>query len=684
MKTVWVDLLCWSSVLRIFFLSRIIAIDKIYYISRTKYLSSFFINVLVRLIKKPVVQMDWIVEGDEKIDGISLYELIQIRLIKILQEWLSREDLSKESERFCKKYKYNLIKFKEYLREEAYWHLFRLVEISVLAEKVSGKNDSLYIFHSSPFNQVVKTFLRTNPVYFYNSWFLFHRCVEKRKDYVYDNLSNSHYFSNRVESVGWIWILYLSSFVSSVLFKIFKKDIHGEDTKSVNIGADLITSRIRLNENNDLYWLKDSSINPKTVWVIEHNDCDQKSKDALNTLGIRRCKIIKNPFHLFTFKKYSSDSTCRHLTIGVMDSLKIAGRILRLMLSALLWNELGWIQFKKARYVLGTSLWESIYKQLNIRIFWSMHDIDPGKLVKAQAIENLGGLFAGSHRSNHPMCRVDIQSCYDVFLVWGAHFEHDLYRGFPYMAVFQAGYPSDFYFEEKRASALKISNNYPGKFIVSFQDNIMKHDLMYSKNMLLQIYKMFLSIIENNPNFILFLKPKYKWTFDKILLELTELQQAIDKGRIAVFLGDTPLTNAVPATVGMASHLVIGLGISSAATECFFAGTVAFHADFTGFERNTFAQKGLNKIVFRDVESLEHAIYRQIEGDGVTVEECKPYYESLDSFQDGKAYIRTGYTIKRLQEKLQTGYSRENAVKQVKDDYRQYLTTFLEASQLIY
>ncbi len=683
MKTVWVDLLCWSSVLRIFFLSRIIAIDKIYYISRTKYLSNFFTNILVRLVKKPVVQMDWVAEGDEKIDGISLYETIQLRLKDILDKWVSKENIFNESQLFCEKYKYNLIKFKEHVKEAAYEHIFRLVEISVLAEKISGKENSLFILRNSPFNKAVLLFLKAEQVRFYNTWLLSYKFVEKRKEYFYDGFL-SQYFSNRIRAIWSIWVLYLSPLVSSVLCKLLRKNIPQENIKNVNIGAELITIRIRLNENNDLYWLKDSSINPKTVWGIEHNDYDQKSKDALNTLGIRRCKIIKNPFRLFAFKKYSSDSTCRYLTIGVMDSLKIAGRILRLTLSALLWNEFGWIQSKKATYVLGTSLWESIYKQLNIRIFWSMHDIDPNKLVKAQAIENLGGLYIGSHWSNHPMCRVDVQKCYDVLFAWGAHFEHDLYRGFPYMAVFQVGYPSDFYFEEKRASALKISNKYPGKFIVSFQDNIMAYDLMYSKNMHLQIYKMFLSIIENNPNFILFLKPKYKWTFDKILLELPELQQAIDKGRVEVFLGDTPWTKAVPATVGMASHLVIGLGISSAAAECFFAGTVAFHAEFTGFERNTFAQEGLNKIVFRDVESLEHAIYRQIEGEGVTVEECKPYYESLDSFQDGKAYIRTGYTIKRLQEKLQTGYSRENAVKQVKDDYQQYLTTFLAASQLIY
>ncbi len=80
MKTIWVDLLCLRSVLKIFFLSRKTAIREIYYINRTRPFSGVFINVLVRLVKKPVRQMDWIAEGDEKIDGISLYELIHISM----------------------------------------------------------------------------------------------------------------------------------------------------------------------------------------------------------------------------------------------------------------------------------------------------------------------------------------------------------------------------------------------------------------------------------------------------------------------------------------------------------------------------------------------------------------------------------------------------------------------------
>ncbi len=142
MKTVWVDLLCLRSVLKIFFLSRRIAIKEILFINRTRFFYRFFINVIVKLVKKPVRQMDWIAEGDEKIDGISLYETIQLRSKDILDKWFSKKNIFNESQLFCEKYRYNLIKFKEHVKEAACKHIFRLVEISVLAEKISGKENS--------------------------------------------------------------------------------------------------------------------------------------------------------------------------------------------------------------------------------------------------------------------------------------------------------------------------------------------------------------------------------------------------------------------------------------------------------------------------------------------------------------------------------------------------------------
>ena len=104
----------------------------------------------------------------------------------------------------------------------------------------------------------------------------------------------------------------------------------------------------------------------------------------------------------------------------------------------------------------------------------------------------------------------------------------------------------------------------------------------------------------------------------------------------------------------MASDLVIGLGISSAAAEGCFAGSVSFHANLSKIN-NDFDKNGLNKVVFRDLNSLKKAIINQINGKGISVEECQDYHKLLDPFQDGLAYIRTGSILSQFQTELNKG-----------------------------
>ena len=102
----------------------------------------------------------------------------------------------------------------------------------------------------------------------------------------------------------------------------------------------------------------------------------------------------------------------------------------------------------------------------------------------------------------------------------------------------------------------------------------------------------------------------------------------------------------------MMSDLVVGLGISTAAAECCFSGTVSFHVDFTKFHHNTFANKCDGKFLYRNINDLRLAIENQINGIGFSVEECQEYHKILDPFQDGMSYRRTGKKIKELLESI--------------------------------
>jgi len=303
-----------------------------------------------------------------------------------------------------------------------------------------------------------------------------------------------------------------------------------------------------------------------------------------------------------------------------------------------------------------------------------MHDIEKDKAVKAEALRKRGGLYAGSHWSNYPMCRIDNQQCYDVLFVWGRHFKKLMTEHYSSMGVFEAGYCCDYYFKDHLTAARRIKERYSNKFILSYQDNMATNDSAYSVNMQMKIHRMLLSILKFNNQTVLLLKPKKKKAFEEIAKELPQIDRFIKDKRIELFFGENSRTKTVPAMVGMASDLVVGLGISTVAPECYFAGTVSFNADLTGFMSNDFANQGLGKVVFRDIESLRKAIQERISGvSNLIYEDYKPYYEMLDSFQDGQAYRRTGFVIEELQKVFSQGASREDAVRTVRAKYDRFL-----------
>ena len=242
------------------------------------------------------------------------------------------------------------------------------------------------------------------------------------------------------------------------------------------------------------------------------------------------------------------------------------------------------------------------------------------------------------------------------------------------MVDFKIGYPNDHYFFKKRKTSEVIRSQYPGKFILSYHDNVWTKDAGYTISREIQTYDMFVELLEENEALILLLKPKKASYLEEIFIKQPLLQTYIDQKKIILFISEDPLVRLAPATIGMASDLVVGQGISTAAMECFFAGTLAFHIDFNQLD-NRFGVLGRNRVVFNDLNSLKKAIQQEInriDSNRIT-EEIKTIYQTLDPFQDGQAYKRTGKIIKTLQEACDRGYNRTEAIQEVCEKYKEYL-----------
>ena len=688
MRVLLVDILCRESVRKVNALLKQHALTHIYFVNCARNFSQTDLSRLRKKISVPLEQLDQIVEGEEKIDGDPLYELIYLQMVDLINRLVARPDVVQSMSHYCRQNKITFIKFKEHLRETACHHVIKVSEMILIAKKLFGGEDYCFLLRDSFMRPVFEDVVGRDKVNFFPPW-QSHRCgLTPRPRYLYDRFYDHFYCQDRLSFFGKTLAVWLGAGINRAVTQLLpscRMPQASSGSGQANIGVDIIQSRVRLDAINDVYWLRDSGIDPKTVFGIEVEDYDAESQKALDSLGIHRSMLCRNPlkFIVRIWRNFKSGKRAAFVTQDFKSWLKVLPDVLRLWKVPFTWGLSGWLEYEKINFKVRTAFWESVFRQTGIRIFWSMHDFDHEKLVKAQAMENVDGIFAGSHWTNFPLiCVANEQKCYDAFFVWGPYFPEKTFVNYPFMATFSAGYPLDYYFALRKKRAEDLRQKYPGKFIISYQDNVVSNDFGYSPRMQSDIYHMLFDLMNKYDHVVVFMKPKRKSAFEEDVKNFSQMQKFINNGRIAVFAGEIARTKAVSAEIGMASDLVISLGIGTTSCECQFAGVLSFHADLAGFRNNEFGKQGLNKFVFRDTATMRKRIEEMIEGkSSITAQDYRKDYEPLDPFQDGKAYLRTGFVLRQMQMLFAAGANRGETIQAAQKQYEKILTGAVEPTQ---
>lgn len=670
---IWLDFLCWESFISILFSDKISANAKIYYCQISKCYQPV-IRVVQLLTKKSFIQIQDFVFSSERINNVSAYEMVHDKMEKLLNNYGNALLQNNYINDFADKNSFNILKVIEHIKEASFYYFYRPVELLMMSKIRSKELNVGLMVKRTHFSGVLKQEFENVAIFFYRTWFSDCLPIINRENYYYDKRILNEYFLCNLKNIFCMVIRWSEELIKVVFVFIYqlRKGKLLINT-SPNIAVEQLQSRIRFDQVNDVYWFNGSSIDPGSVYSFTRARLDPESEKNLSKLGIKQICFLP-PLNIFKELFNANTSNIVYVSAGFLYVFAYLNNFVTFFKNIFRDNEYGWLSVQLVSFKSKVLYWKSIYEQLNIKIFWTMVDEDMDKLAKAQALEILDGIFTGSHWSNFPFVSCVNQKCYDLFFVWGKHFKDNIFNKYPYLGVCIVGYPSDYYFNEYSEQAKALKAKYKGEFILSYQDNAMFNDIIYSIDMQINMHKMLLSLLRDNDNVILFLKPKRKYVFEKVIEEVPQLIDFISNDRIVTFLGDTVDTKSVPALVGMASDLVVGLGISTAAAECYFAGTVAYHVDQTGFMKNEFANHGLDKIVFRDIESLKNAIQDRIDRKNILSHgDYWEYYEMLDPFQDGKAYQRTGFVIKKLQEVFEQGLSRNDAVKRVVSEYNCFL-----------
>ena len=319
----WIDVLCFESVLKIFFYNYSLN-GKIYYFQISKYFIPF-LTILRRLTK-----CNFVLVNDYSLSEIRIKNLNGFQLLNKKSEKLG-ETISKGiiKNRICEKYvnKFQLTKkiIERYFYLEVQSYLFRALEMEIIIEDNKNSFKNILIIKKSPFHNWLENEIKFN-VIFYNPYLSrFFKILTKEKFLIDGKVSEIFCYNSKLRS--YFKRTYIATL--NIFYYVFPNKINSlqEVGRSSNIGVDFLYGSVRPNEQNEFFWLKSKYIDPKTVYLIEENDpCDLETVENCEKLGIgiiKRSQIWPMKLKDLNFKNFRAMSLLNLFNVKCEQSIFI-------------------------------------------------------------------------------------------------------------------------------------------------------------------------------------------------------------------------------------------------------------------------------------------------------------------------------------------------------------------------
>jgi len=676
----WMDFLCLPSFLKIFTFRPKNSI-KIYFLRESKYF--FPIKELInRSSNYEFYHLNNVIYAEEKLKEISFYEYLQ-KKIKIDTEEISKRCVQNSlKSSLLKGQEINFEKLQKYFERTLFDTLYHINELLALSKLISTSNERYFLLNNYLVLNYFRDTLSINIIYYKIPLGIVFNPLP-RQFYEYDKKING---AKNYSSIK-LCFEYFINWISTLMIS----GIHHERNDAIDdisIGVEIHRGSIISEQSNDLFWFESSHLDGKDIVAIGGTShfIDKESERYLDINGIK--KIL--PFskrYLF----YNANRLINPKKIWCLIKLCISSRILNigltlsLMLKYLFIRELKyWSDLKLHYFLMEVKKFEKYYINNGIRVVFSMVDGDITSFSKSQALERINGYYVSSHWSQFPMFLGDSYKYADVFCIWSTSCVSQFFDNKCGKINLPVGYLTDFSFNNYSILSKKLKDKFKNKFVITYFDGSFGNDNIFSLNMHVKMYQLFILLLKKYPKMILFLKPKRTEIFKEMQQYVPDLLKQEKNGRLVVFNNKitektSQETKIPPIYPGLASDLVIGLGISSAATECYFGGKMAFHVDLTGLSENNFRKTGNNQFIFKEIDDLEKAIINFINFTNQErldmYNEAKPAYDDIEPFQDGKAYDRVGFILAQLLDNLRKKKSRADINLNLKETYNKYLNT---------
>lgn len=419
---------------------------------------------------------------------------------------------------------------------------------------------------------------------------------------------------------------------------------------------------------NDVFWLPESGIDPQAVLLYcngRQSVPDRSDLAEMKRLGLRWVSLPG-----FSPRKIvSALLACRVFPrILWRGFVRIVSR-LRLAVGLLAEGapEQSWLGAQVLRLMEYVEWWEAFLRQNHV--FIHIHTQDTGALMVAQSIANdltdsisIGYQWSWSHLTMIGPTQAQDQT---VFFAWGPYFESLLMQSPSQVSrIFFCGHlscrqeaPS-----AERAGQMRHELQKKGaQYILAIFDSSFDETGQrghHSRMTCLKLYQALLAMAEHDSSLGLVIKPKCADN----LLRLPEIQGAIEalvhKGRCRVLD-----CRVMAGEAALASDLLVGLSLNSAVIEgALLASKPGLHCDLSRNYDDPLCLWGYGRIVFHDIPSVLKAIELHRQGTSPSLGDHAPLLPKIDPFQDGAGAKRLGGYLRWYYDARMEGRTREAAL----------------------
>ena len=483
--------------------------------------------------------------------------------------------------------------------------------------------------------------------------------------------NNFKMLKNKMKNSAWPYYngyLRYKNFFNKNLYFIKKNYENISLSKNPTIAVNYIEG-YDLNNRSDLFWLKNSGIDPTTVLIyFDHKKRMNRfsnENDLLTSLksqGIRWVKLWKwSGIKNIDFIDALFDDLNKFNTKDLIDR---------------------WLLKSSKILVSKIEFWYSFFKDFNIKIHINSEEHGLGNVVRQIAITKLQGCSVGKLRSYPTQLKGNWFSLYpnNIFFTWGKDslkrmkltdngFDNIIISGFPY---------SDSTKEKKKEVAdIKHSFQKSGvKFVLMLIDTVHHSNKDYNSQTtdsleMNKFYKFFFDWFNEDKEIGIIIKSK----FPQVLKTLPEIQKivnnAVKTGRC--YLDDVFGSNSRHYAPIVDFSISAASDFPTALIENIISGTRGIfydYADFRHLEKNIY-EWGKNKVFFLNLNEIinDLKIYKKDPKIKKELGDWSREIEDYDPYRDGKGGERIGSYINWLQCGFKEGLDQKKTLNYANEKY---------------